>query len=129
MQVLFTKNLVRDPKLSLMKDCIDSAPSQVAVVDGEVVGFAYSRMIAPDALELVNILVAEDWRDAGIGGNLLEKLEREALAQGYKTVVLFNSLLHSSIGIKRTAIPFYLRHGYDHMQLTSETAFCWKSLR
>ena len=44
MQALFTKNLARDPKLSLTKDCIDSAPSQVVLVDGEVAGFTYSRM-------------------------------------------------------------------------------------
>jgi N-acetylglutamate synthase-like GNAT family acetyltransferase len=128
MQILFKKNLARDPKLSVMKDCIDSAPSQVAIVDGEVVGFVYSHMVAPDTLELVNILVAEDRRDSGIGGNLLERLEREAFAQGYKAVILFNSLLYSSAGIKRAATPFYSRHGYDYLRLTNDTVLCWKLL-
>jgi N-acetylglutamate synthase-like GNAT family acetyltransferase len=124
---LFQSELARRPNELRIEECLTSFPSQIAASEhGDLVGFAYSTRVAPDILELLNIVVKRNWRNQGIGGELLTRIE--AMASPYKVIVLYNSGLYENVDEKRDPTDFYQRHGYVAFSLTDNTKFFWKKL-
>jgi len=80
-------------------------------VDGRLIGYieaeTYDTILTEELMyNVLGLAVATDRQDSGIGGQLLEALEVDALAHGIKTVRL-NS------GVDRhLAHEFYEKHGY-----------------
>lgn len=97
-------------------------PSLVAELEaGEVIGFAFSTDFAPDILELANILVVPEYRNLGLGQSLVKHLEQKAIAEGFRTIILVNSLLYPSSTGKRSAESFYKRLGYRSIPSTESS--------
>ncbi len=71
-----------------------SAPSVVALVDGELVGMIYSRRFSPDILEWRNSLVAAAHRRSGLGRRLVEAMEHETREAGYRAMIGVNCWKH-----------------------------------
>jgi len=87
-------------------------PSVVAHDGGRLVGFAYASQFAPDILEILNILVASDYRGKGIGSRLIRAIE-ESTAGCFGAILLVNSMLYTGPPDKRPATAFYRRLGYN----------------
>ena len=83
----------------------------VAVLDGEVVGFAGGRVEASYEKEglwgrVMALVVSPSCRSRGVGGRLLARLEEELAAKGASAILLAS-------GTQRTAAHrFYARQGY-----------------
>jgi GNAT superfamily N-acetyltransferase len=91
-----------------------SAPSVVAVDDGEVVGFFYGRPFAPDIAEMQNMLVAASHRRLGLGTAMVRRAEDDLRAAGYRAAIGANSVLHRGASPERcmAARSFWLRMGW-----------------
>ena len=92
----------------------------VATVDGDVVGFvmytldrgSYEMDVAQGVVE--NLYVAPEYRNEGVGGDLLETAERRLDGLGADTVVL--EAMAENLAARR----FYRRHGYDSHRVQLE---------
>ena len=124
---LFTEQLFREPNLPLIEDALRSYPSVVAYVGEKLVGFAYCGYMAPDLIELMNITIHSDYRSRGLGTEILEFLDAEAVKK-YAAIMLTNSTLYSADGHKKPATNFYLRNGYELVASTGGTNMFWKLL-
>ena len=109
-----------------IQQCVSGHPSAVALSEGRVAGFAYTRTLAPDLLLLSNILVAADFRGLGIGTRLLQYLEQEA-SRDWSSILLSNSDLWEHPP-RRSPIEFYLKHGYQKIWQTPNTQVMAKLL-
>jgi GNAT superfamily N-acetyltransferase len=91
-----------------------SAPSVVAVDDGEVVGFFYGRPFAPDIAEMQNMLVAASHRHQGLGTAMVRRAEGDLRDAGYRAAIGANSVLHRGTSPERcmAARAFWLRMGW-----------------
>jgi len=123
----FKDILRREPNASYIREVTQKYPS-VVVMDGErFIGFAYCGFMSPDVLELANIALHNDYRNSGIGSQMLQRLEAEA-SQNYKAVMLTNSTLYGNEAGKREATNFYLKNGYRLVACTDSTNLFWKDL-
>ncbi len=77
---------------------------QMAVEEGQVVGVGRGHLNTPDDAQIRYMAVKEDIRGKGIGGAILENLERKLVEFGAKTIVL---------NARENAVPFYKKHGYE----------------
>jgi len=103
-----------------MPEYISKYPSVVAIVDGELIGFCYSKPFAPDILELMNIFVAESHRGEGLGKKIIKEFESISFKE-FGSVILVNSTLYPSKETKRLATKFYLECGYREIMATSNS--------
>lgn len=110
-----------------LRALIDQNPAFLAVVEAETVGFVYTRRFAPDILEVLNIVVAQDFRNHGVGAALLRAVE-EAARPEFAAVILSNSRLHAGTPGKRDASAFYLRNGYRLLYSTGPSNIFMKDL-
>jgi N-acetylglutamate synthase-like GNAT family acetyltransferase len=103
-------------------------PAVIAEQQGRMIGFAFSSPMAPDILQLTNMMIARNWRGQGHGTELLGALE--ALAAGrYQAIVIANSTLYRNHHEKkRSAESFYLRAGYQEILTTEATKLFSKRL-
>jgi DNA-binding MarR family transcriptional regulator/GNAT superfamily N-acetyltransferase len=97
-----------DPGASLRVDDRDLVPPRgaflLASVDGEPVGCGSVKPIAPRVGYLKRMWVAESARGLGVGRRLLEALEDQSLALGYRTLRLeTNKALREAIALYRSA--------------------------
>lgn len=75
-----------------------------ALPDGTALGCGALQPLAPDVVELKRLYARRGTR--GVGAALLQFLEQQACAGGYRQVWL------STRRINRRAVAFYRRHGY-----------------
>lgn len=125
---LFEAQLLRPPNASLIKTALIEAPSALAF-DGEtLVGFLYCGFMAPDVVEVMNILVADDARQSGVGSMMLMSIERN-MPSTVVALMLVNSMLYPDVkGGKLSATSFYLKNGYSVIAETGATRVFWKNL-
>lgn len=90
---------------------IDQNPAFLALSGVDVVGFVYTRQFAPDILEVLNIVVADDFRSRGVGTAMLRAVETAAVP-GFTALILVNSQLYVGTPGKRDASAFYQRNGF-----------------
>jgi len=92
-----------------------AAPSVVATVGDRLVGVIYSRRFSPDILEWRNSLVASDLRRMGLGRRLVEAMEAETRAGGYRAAIGVNCWLHRGATRERAAAAraFWLAMGWS----------------
>ena len=127
--VLAEDELGRCPAKARLRAIVSQYPSLVLQSGDKVVGFVYGTQMAPDIIELGNMLVAEQFRNQGLGSDLLTAFE-ELSRSTYTCVVLANSDLWS---VKRepkiSAVPFYERAGYAPILTTSHSTVLAKWIR
>ncbi len=77
----------------------------VAEANGELIGTVGLELAGPSAL-LRSLVVAPDWRDAGVGTLLAERALDQAVARSLETIFLLTV----------TAAPFFERLGFRHAE-------------
>jgi N-acetylglutamate synthase-like GNAT family acetyltransferase len=73
--------------------------------NGKVVGTSRLQRVSKSVARVRYMAVDENYRGKGIGGLLLEGLEKEAVRRGVKKLML---------NAREKAVPFYERHGYTN---------------
>lgn len=113
--------LVADPSEKAVHDYLDRGSCMVLEEEGEVRGVFVLLPTRPQTIELVNIAVAEKYRNKGLGKYMLKEAFNIARENGYKTIEIGtgnSSLeqlgLYQKCGFRITGIDrdFFLRH-YD----------------
>lgn len=87
----------------------------------QLVGFCLSRRFAPDILEIAELYVAKAMRNKSLGKYIVEEMHATAQQQGYKGIILSNSLLWSPQEAKQAATSFYEKMGYQRVFATDKT--------
>jgi GNAT superfamily N-acetyltransferase len=107
-----------------------SAPSVVALVDGELVGMIYSRPFSPDMLEWRNSLIAAAHRREGVGAQLVQAMEQETRDAGYLAVIGVNCWKHAGTTKARasSARAFWHAMGWTIIFATDGSAVVAKHL-
>ena len=125
---LFEAQLHRRPNASLIQAALLEAPSALAFDEENLVGFLYCSYMAPDVMEIMNILVADTARQSGIGTLMLKSIETKMPTE-ISALMLANSTLYPDVaGGKRSPTSFYLRNGYSIIAETGPTRIFWKKL-
>jgi ribosomal protein S18 acetylase RimI-like enzyme len=126
---LFEEQLGRTPIVSRLEYNFTRYPSVVACADDHLVGFLFTVRFSPDIYEIANLVVATRFRGQGIGSKMIQELEGY-LSQDVVALVLGNSSLWSlAAGEKRSAAPFYERHGFRIIFATPDSVVMAKQLR
>jgi ribosomal protein S18 acetylase RimI-like enzyme len=109
---------------------LESWPSVVATVADEIVGFIYSRRFSPDILEWRNSLVASTMRRVGLGRSLVEAMEAETRAAGYRAMIGVNCWMHRGATRERAAAAraFWLAMDWAILFATDGSAVIAKHL-
>lgn len=123
-EIAFREFLGRAANVAYITEAVKNYPSALIFHYDMLIGFSYCGFMAPDVLEIANIALHPQWRNSGIGSDLLAFLEAE-IAKEYKAVLLTNSNLYAG---KRNAANFYLTNGYSLVAGTCETNLFWKNL-
>jgi GNAT superfamily N-acetyltransferase len=107
-----------------------SAPSVVAVADGDVLGMIYSRRFSPDILEWRNSLVAAAHRRTGLGRRLVEAMEQQTRAAGYVAMIGVNCWKHEGSTKERASVAraFWRSMGWTVVFATDGSAVIAKHL-
>jgi ribosomal protein S18 acetylase RimI-like enzyme len=89
-------------------------PSVVAESDSGIVAFIYCRRFSPDMVELSNMVVDSTLRRQGLGGRMVNILEPQLQAAGFRGAIFVNCRLHVGTSDQRSAAArsFWLRRGY-----------------
>ncbi|MBT1003963.1 GNAT family N-acetyltransferase [Paenarthrobacter sp. DKR-5] len=118
---LFEEQLHRTPNQGLISEALGNAPSALAFSNDKLVGFVYCAYMAPDIMEIMNILVTDTERANGVGTRMLEFVEEEMPPQ-VVSMMLANSSLYPDVkGGKLPATSFYIRNGYTVIADTGKT--------
>ncbi|MFN8124433.1 MAG: GNAT family N-acetyltransferase [Thermoleophilia bacterium] len=109
---------------------LEALPSVVATEDGELVAFIHCRRMAPDVVELSNMVVAGHLRRRGVGRAMVAMIEERLHAEGFRAAVFVNSRLHAGTTDERVAAAraFWLDRGYTIVFATAGTAVFAKVL-
>jgi ribosomal protein S18 acetylase RimI-like enzyme len=83
--------------------------------DGDVVGFAATRRLKGDGVELAGIIVAPDLAGRGIGSMLLSAAVAAAGADGCRRMIVRTEIDNEP------ALAFYERHGFTRTRRLEET--------
>lgn len=76
----------------------------IALAEGRVVGTGRLVRRGPETMQIGRMAVDQPWRRRGVGSRILEYLEAQATALGYR-----HSYLHAQEYVK----AFYAAHGYQ----------------
>ena len=125
---LMLAELGRGPTVARLREQLGRHPAVVATSGERLVGYLFSAPLAPDIIELGNLLVRPDHRNQGIGTAMIA--EFEAMAAGtYAAVVLCTSDLWPVVrGQKRRSVPLYERNGYRELHSTGPSVLMIKEL-
>lgn len=86
----------------------------VARSGGAVVGFAATRHLNANEVELAGIIVAPDMGGRGIGGELLDVALAAAREGGYRTMLVRTETDNTA------ALAFYQKHGFTKTRHTAQ---------
>ncbi len=99
-------------------------PSVIAASESGIVAFIYCRRFSPDLVELSNMVVDSSLRRRGLGGRMVDRLEPQLQAAGFRGAVFVNCRLHVGTSDQRAAAAraFWLRRGYQIVFATHGSA-------
>jgi GNAT superfamily N-acetyltransferase len=102
-----------------MLDNLNHHPAVALKADNQsIIGLAYTSKFAYDILELAQILIEPQYRNLGLGSQMIEYLEH-AVNEPFQALILTNTDAYPSLSEeKKPATSFYLNNGFA---LTSET--------
>ena len=118
------------PSNPFMLDCLTNYPA-VAAEDreGNIIGLVYTSRYTKDILGMAQILVIPEYRNLGIGEQMIELLESLVEAP-FEAMIVSNTDLYPSLSEeKRPATSFYLNNGYQLVASTNNTRVFFKDLR
>lgn len=125
---LFAQHTGRPADVATMERWVQGHPAVGAEVDGQLVGYALTARLAPQVLELTSFLVAPGHRGRGLGGQLLDDLAERAADDGWEAMVSTPSAGYEVLGPKQPSTPVFLRHGWELLLETSQTAVVGRRL-
>ncbi|PCI46124.1 MAG: hypothetical protein COB49_09045 [Alphaproteobacteria bacterium] len=96
-------------------------PAVCAVEDGQMIGFCYTNIFAPDIICIANIFVSEHYRNNGIGEKLLNSVLRQAKKEKFVSAILSNSVLYETKLEKKNPGKFYIKLGFEILYQTPNT--------
>lgn len=93
---------------------LQGLPSVVADGPDGVVAFIYARRFSPDMVELSNMVVASEARRHGLGGRMVDLIEPQLQAAGFRGAIFVNCRLHIGASDRRSAAAraFWIHRGY-----------------
>ncbi|NGM81699.1 GNAT family N-acetyltransferase [Paenibacillus sp. 7124] len=94
----------------------------VAYLDSRPVGCGAIKKLDEDHVELKRFFVEPEYRNKGIAGKIVQRLEEEAASKGYKGIKLETGDLQTE------AVGFYKKNGYGEIERFGEYADCPSSL-
>ncbi|NJJ41534.1 GNAT family N-acetyltransferase [Paenibacillus apii] len=94
----------------------------VAYLDSRPVGCGAIKKLDEDHVELKRFFVEPEYRNKGIAGKIVQRLEEEAASLGYKGIKLETGDLQTE------AVGFYKKNGYGEIERFGEYADCPSSL-
>jgi len=100
----FLVQRIGNPKIRMM----------VAIVAGDIVGFASIRAESPKTAELSGIVVLQSASGSGIGTRLIQRTLRLAAGLGFKTMTVRTEVFNER------AIGFYKRNGFTESARATE---------
>lgn len=87
------------------KDSLESKASHIAAFDGNrLIGCGRLHYNSSDEAKVRFMAIDEAYQNQGIGGMILDRLEKNAQRHGTKYIIL---------DARETAVDFYKKHGYD----------------
>jgi transitional endoplasmic reticulum ATPase len=100
--------------------CLSEHPAVVAVADGQVIGTAIGR-VDSDRAWILRLALSPDWRNRGLGSELLAALEQRLLARG---VSRLSALLPEGEtgGAAFTNSGFAARHGITYYEKSESSS-------
>ena len=109
------------PTLPRLRKLLSTYPSFLAFSGPDLCAFVFGDGLAPDIVELANLVVAIPYRHQGLGTQLIKCFETEA-RERYRAVLVSNSNIWTiKNGPKRSAVPLYRRLGYREIYSTPDT--------
>ena len=126
---LFRHELLREPNVSNLLDCILEYPSAVAFSEdgSQLLGFLYCGEFAPDVLEILNILVDSSMQSQGIGSLLLRQMETTLDSGTFNGIILCNSSLFPPMRSPfKDGTSFYEKNGFILAASTTDTRIFYK---
>jgi ribosomal protein S18 acetylase RimI-like enzyme len=108
---------------------LDQMPSVIAESDTGIVAFIYCRRFSPDLVELSNMVVDSSLRRQGLGGRMVDSLEPQLQAAGFRGAIFVNCRLHIGTNDQRAAAAraFWIRRGYRIVFATHGSALFSKA--
>ena len=99
-----------------LKERLSNPDVQIYIVEdrGRVLGFAATRKIDENTIELSGIIVLESAAGIGIGTQLIEKVISSARQVGFRKIVVKTEVLN------KRAISFYKKMGLAEVSKTTE---------
>jgi len=94
----------------------------IAYSDNRPIGCGAIKPLDENSAELKRFYVIQDFRNRGIAGMMLDKLEKMARESGYASLKLETGEPQAE------AVAFYRRHGYEAIERFGEYADCPSSL-
>lgn len=131
--VLLPKEIINEPELKIYFDNWGQKDDMclVAEIDGKIVGAAWTRILAGEPKGFgtidhktpeLSISIYKDYRNKGIGMELMEKILKLLSKKGYAQVSL-------SVQKKNYASKMYLKLGFEILEETSEEYFMVHNLK
>jgi Acetyltransferase (GNAT) family. len=108
-----------DPSRRIVEEYLKRGECYVAEIDGRVIGVYVLLPTRPETVELVNIAVAPEYRNRGIGKQLVLDAIETAKKQGYRIIEVGTGnssigplMLYQKCGFRITGvdIDFFTRH-------------------
>jgi GNAT superfamily N-acetyltransferase len=99
--------------------CIRNFPGAVAHIDGQLVGFANTRMRDPFFIDLLNVYVDDQYRRRGIATALCGLVEQQAHSRGVRTILATSS--SRWFPGKPSTEGLFENLGYEVVSLDAET--------
>ena len=126
MEALYYPYARRHISAQRVAEALTTYPSIAAYDGSDLAGFAYCFRFAPDIIELANIYVGPNAREAGLGSIILRSLVAQAQPD-VSAIIAVNSDLNPVYGEKRRPDAFYLRNGFVIIaSTTSSTVYWWQ---
>ncbi|WEG72714.1 GNAT family N-acetyltransferase [Vagococcus intermedius] len=107
--IVFVQEQHISPELEFDELDTDHRYYLITINEGKPVGTARYQFKEQGVLQPDRLCVHPDYRGQGIGRNLLNELEKQALKDGCH---------HSLLSAEVTAIPFYVKSGYHQVSDT-----------
>jgi ribosomal protein S18 acetylase RimI-like enzyme len=99
-----------------LKNIIKNQVVFLAIVNNEIVGYLAGSICSVNAKQklarLDNVFILEDYRNYGVGSELINKFKIYSLGEGMENIEV------TTFAKNKNAISFYLKNGFEELNIT-----------